>query len=238
MKILLEKIFFFIKTDYYRRKEVLDKSGIYYYLANSSGYVLVIVLLVSSMLVSISTEFLIIAQTNINYTKKFSERLKAYSLAKAGVSLSTFALKVDKMGLASGLLSGKSVDRSIDCYEDLWAMRFPELPLEDGSIKIAISDENSKINLSILANEFVEKTPYYLITQRFFLNMELPMDFADVIIDWIDIDDSRFPYGAESSDYYLTLSNPYNAKNNQMDSIDELLLLKGITFNKKYSDPL
>jgi type II secretory pathway component PulK len=111
----------------------------------------------------------------------------------------------------------------------LWALNFPELPLEDGTLKIIIDDENSKINLSVLANEIVDSTTYYGITQRFFLNMELPMDFADIIKDWVDIDDARSPYGAESSDYYLNLESPYKAKNAAMDSIDELLMLKNIT---------
>ena len=113
--------------------------------------------------------------------------------------------------------------------KDILAIDFPIVPLEDGYLTIDIFDENSKINLSVLANEVVDKTPYYAITQRFFMNMGFPIDIADTIIDWVDIDDSRFPYGAESSDYYLTLANPYSAKNMEMDSIDELLLIKGIT---------
>lgn len=178
---------------------------------------------------SVSSEFFIVAQTNINYIKKFSERLKAYTLAKAGMNLSTYILMADQRGLASQFLGIGTSKRNIDCYQDIWAINFPLVPLEDGYLKIEISDENSKINLSILANEVVDKTPYYLITQRFFLNFGFPIDIVDAIIDWVDIDDSRFPYGAESSDYYLTLASPYNAKNMEMDSINELLLIKGIT---------
>ena len=55
------------------------------------------------------------------------------------------------------------------------------------------------------------------------------MDYADMIKDWVDIDDSRSPYGAESSDYYLNLEYSYKAKNAAMDSIDELLMLKDMT---------
>jgi type II secretory pathway component PulK len=59
--------------------------------------------------------------------------------------------------------------------------------------------------------------------------MGLPMDLADIVIDWVDPDDVPFPYGAESANYYQTLLPPYNAKNSAMNSIDELLLLKDFT---------
>jgi type II secretory pathway component PulK len=225
----MQKIINKFKNNYIKRQEFLYKNGLLKYMTNSSGYVLIIVLLVISLLVTMSTEFLTTAQTNINYIKKFSERLKATMLAKAGVNLSTVILKADKLGLGASFLGKQSVSKDIDCYKDVWALNFPELPLEDGSLKIIIDDENSKINLSVLANEIVDSTTYYGITQRFFLNMGLPMDFADIIKDWVDIDDARSPYGAESSDYYLNLESPYKAKNAAMDSIDELLMLKNIT---------
>ncbi len=214
-------------TNYRKRQNTLLEKGLFGYMFNSSGYVLVIVLLVTSLLVSISTEFLITAQTNINYIKKFSDKLKAYTIAKIGMNLSQFILEADKRGMASGLMAQRA-SKEIDCYEDLWAMDFPEFPIEYGSVKIVISDENSKINLSVLANEVVDRTAYYNLVQRFFLNMGLLMDFADSILDWVDIDETRSPYGAES-DYYQNLESPYKSKNREMDSIDELLLVKGIT---------
>lgn len=217
-----------LNTNYGMRKQELLEHGIFSYIRNSSGYVLIIVLLISAVLVSVSTEFLITAQTNINYIVKFSDKLKASTIAKTGMNLGQFILEADKRGMTGGLLP-QSVDKNIDCFQDLWALELPEMPIEQGSLRIRIYDENAKINLSILANEFVDSTMYYTITQRFFMNMGLPLDLADAIIDWVDIDDARFPYGAESADYYQNLKSPYKAKNNAMDSINELLLVKGIT---------
>ena len=217
------------KNNYKKRREFLYENGLLKYLTNSSGYVLIVVLLVISLLITLSTEFIMTAQTNINYIRKFSERLRANMLARAGINLSTIILKADKLGVGGSILGKKGGNKDIDCYKDLWALNFPELPLEDGFLKVAIDDENSKINLSVLANEIVDSTAYYGITQRFFLNMGLPMDYADIIKDWVDIDDSRSPYGAESSDYYLNLEYSYKAKNAAMDSIDELLMLKDMT---------
>jgi len=216
------------RYNYKLRKTSLQKEGVLGYLLNTAGYVLIIVLLITSLLVSVSSEFLIAAQTNVNYIRTFSEKQKARLIAKSGITLATYVLEADKKGIMTGMLSGNT-ERYVDSYQDIWAFNFPELSIENGYLTIRIIDENSKINASILANEFVDRTPYYSVTQRFFINMGFPQDYADAIIDWVDIDDSRSPYGAESSDYYLTLETPYRAKNGEMDSIDEMMLVRGIT---------
>ena len=85
----------------------------------------------------------------------------------------------DEKGISSEMLTGKSSDKNIDCYNDIWAIQFPPVPLgdEEGSIMLRITDENSKINLSVLSNEVFEEeyTPFYGILQRFMLNMGLPI---------------------------------------------------------------
>lgn len=211
-----------------KRKSLILRNGIFRNFNSNNGYVLVIVLIVIAVLISVSSEFLIMAQVNTRYLQKFKEQQQAYTLAKAGVNLGKFILEADKKGLSSGFLGMAPTDSSIDSYRDVWAIDYPELPFENGTLKLKISDENSKINLSVLANEVVDQTPYYVITQTFFLNMGLPVDLADTIIDWVDIDDAPYPYGAESN-YYNSLPNPYKSKNAAMDSINELLMIKGIT---------
>ncbi|HDP79255.1 MAG TPA: general secretion pathway protein GspK [Spirochaetes bacterium] len=214
---------------YRDRARRLRDEGLFGYIRGQKGYVLVVVLLVVALLVSVSGEFLLTAQTNVHYARKFHERVAARSLSHTGLQMAVAILEADKRGIASGIMQGINSDTSTDSYFDLWALEFPEIPMENGFIGISIEDENAKINLSVMANEVVDQTPYYTITQRFFLNMGLPMDISDSLIDWVDIDDMHFPYGAESSDYYRNLNPPYSAKNAEMNSIGEMLLVKGIT---------
>ena len=51
---------------------------------------------------------------------------------------------------------------------------------------------------------------------------------ADSIFDFIDEDDEPRDFGAES-EYYLSLPSAYEAKNGPLDSVEELLLVKGVT---------
>jgi len=63
------------------------------------------------------------------------------------------------------------------------------------------------------------------------LLMSLPgmtIDVADAILDWLDEDDEARPNGAEL-EFYTTLPTPYAPKNGPIDSVEELLLVRGVT---------
>jgi len=63
------------------------------------------------------------------------------------------------------------------------------------------------------------------------LLMALPgmtIDVADAILDWLDEDDDPRPFGAEQ-EHYSTLPTPYAPKNGPIDSVEELLLVRGVT---------
>src|SRR5262249_3878374 len=53
-------------------------------------------------------------------------------------------------------------------------------------------------------------------------------DVANSILDWLDPDDDPRENGAES-ETYSGMSPPYRAKNGPLDSVEELLLVKGVT---------
>ncbi len=53
-------------------------------------------------------------------------------------------------------------------------------------------------------------------------------EIADCILDFIDEDDDVREFGAER-EYYVGLQSPYNPPNGPLHSVDELLLVKGVT---------
>ncbi len=213
---------------YRKRAAALSERGLLYFFRNNRGYVLVIVLIITTLFVTVASEFIVEAQTNIGFIKKFDERLQATYIARSGVEMGKLLLYADRAGV-SKQITGKSTNKNVDSYQDVWAIEMPPIPLEEGSLQLKIIDENAKINLSIVWTEVAETTPYYGILQNFFINMGFTPDFADIIHDWVDVDKSRMPYGAESPDYYQTLAPPYSAKDGAMNSIDEMLLMKDMT---------
>ena len=100
---------------------------------------------------------------------------------------------------------------------------------EDGYVsgtRYGLQDESNRLNLNAL--QFMEAQQEGGGSA---LLMSLPgmtEDVADAILDWIDDDDETREYGAES-DYYEGLTPPYRARNGAMASVEDLLLVRGVT---------
>jgi hypothetical protein len=69
------------------------------------------------------------------------------------------------------------------------------------------------------------------------LQVDNPQELIDAILDWRDADDETRENGAED-DYYTALDPgpPYHVKNGPFDSVEELLLVKGVTAAVLYGE--
>jgi general secretion pathway protein K len=96
----------------------------------------------------------------------------------------------------------------------------------EGHYQFAGMDETGKININLLT----ENTAVTLANLLLNLGVEKTRvdTIIDSILDWKDGDDLHRLHGAES-DYYMSLPNPYKAKDANFDNLDELLLVKGMT---------
>ena len=95
-------------------------------------------------------------------------------------------------------------------------------------IRFGLEDESAKINLNALVT-LDEQNPSQNIGRQVLMGLPgMTENIADAILDWIDMDDEPREYGAES-DYYNGLSPPYSPKNGPLESIEELLLVEGMT---------
>jgi len=93
-------------------------------------------------------------------------------------------------------------------------------------IRYGLEDESTRLNLNVLLilDKQVPGSGRTLL-------MALPgmtQDVADAILDWLDPDDTPRDSGAEV-DYYSGLSPPYAPKNGPVDTVEELLLVRGVT---------
>jgi type II secretory pathway component PulK len=94
--------------------------------------------------------------------------------------------------------------------------------------RFGVTDESGKINLNaLLALDNGQGN----VATTLLTGLNLPGMTPDIIasiLDWLDPDDTARTNGAES-DYYGTLNPPYQCKNGPLDSLEELLLVKGVT---------
>ena len=91
--------------------------------------------------------------------------------------------------------------------------------------KFGVIDEAGKLNI----NALIQLDPSGQLLRDALMKLpNMTEDVADAIVDWVDADDDPRPSGVESS-YYTSLTNPYKAKNGPLNTLDELLLVKGVT---------
>lgn len=91
--------------------------------------------------------------------------------------------------------------------------------------RYGLEDESARLNL----NSLVIADTYATNGGREML-MSLPgmtVDIADAIMDWIDDDDDTREFGAEF-DYYQSLGSPYEPNNGPFNTVEELLLVRGV----------
>jgi type II secretory pathway component PulK len=87
---------------------------------------------------------------------------------------------------------------------------------ENASVRFGLADEAGKLNVNHAAAEDIAAFP--LVTES----------MAQGLVDFIDGDDEAHPEGAEQP-YYDTLEQPYAIHNGPLNTLDELLMVRGFT---------
>ena len=82
---------------------------------------------------------------------------------------------------------------------------------------------------SQLASQATESTSSSMASGMLMALPGMTEDVADAILDWLDEDEEPRPLGAEFDDFYLHLPNPYKPANGPIESIEQLLLVRGVT---------
>ncbi len=177
------------------------------------GFVLFIVLVITSALVSFLFSIYYLSQLSYNKTEGLKDYAVAYHGAVSAVKIALKFLREDKNGY--------------DGEGDDWAR--PIVYNYRGiSVSVSIEDECGKVNLNGLYDPRLFK-----VLKRLFKEIGVDPAIADSIKDWVDRDNTPEPAGAEE-DYYLGLG--YRPTNGAMRSLGELLYVKGV--NRKLYEKL
>lgn len=105
---------------------------------------------------------------------------------------------------------------------------------DEDYIRIGILDESAKLNLNTATAEQLLTLMRLVIENPKEIN---PKHLVDAIIDWRDADSTLSGELPDTEgEYYLKLSKPYLIKNKPYESVEELLLVKGITGQILYGE--
>lgn len=190
------------------------------------GIALLMVLWILTALSVLAFSFSYLARTDANATLSFRKGLQNKFLAEAGIERAV-----------TEILYKRSAARTKTVVEEGEFWRADGTPREinmgENVCTVRITDEAGKIDLNTL-------TPASgVILKNLLVGLKVTPEGADTIVDsildWRDPDDLHRLHGAEN-DYYRALPNPYDAKNGNLDTPEELLLVKGVTPRILYGD--
>ena len=119
-------------------------------------------------------------------------------------------------------------ENGFDNHDDIWSMPMPPTPVPGGLIGATMIDLDGCFNVNNLLSE--DGKPQTLWVSRFrrlLLALDLSPAIADTVTDWLDMDVSAQPAGAEDG-VYLAHSPPYRAANRSFTDASELRLVAGI----------
>jgi general secretion pathway protein K len=183
------------------------------------GIALLIVLWVMTILTAIVMSFTLMTRAESYGTHAFRGRMEKQFLAEAGV----------ERGIAEMIyLSVNAGQTAVMKGKDVWKTDGTAYygRMGSGNYVVRIFDDSGKISLNGLTDASG------VMVKNLLVNLGSPPEEADAIVDsildWKDADDLHRLSGAES-DYYLSLRNPYKARNADFESLEELLLVKGVT---------
>jgi general secretion pathway protein K len=219
---------------------------------NQQGIALMAVLWVLVLLIALATEFAFSMKMEVNTTRNYKEDTESYYLSRAGLNLAlaelfkeaSFHSIHEEHGWITGNIippSAKNESNPSSGQEESDAEQTPgqeeegavqdfdivnrtDIELVNGSITYTIRDENGKISINSASKNTLDKLLQFSGVEDKIERSTI----SDSILDWIDKDKNHRLNGAED-DYYRTQSPSYYAKNGPIETIDELLKIRGIT---------
>jgi len=192
------------------------------------GFALAPVLLVVAVLGTVGAELAFSMRLEATAVRAYRESVTANHLAEAALAQAMREIAAD----AAWVVLAEDGDLTFYTPQRFALPRLPRVrvPLGSGRFSYRITDEEGRLNLN---------TPPDRV-DRLLQALGVDKSVRDVIVDsledWRDPDEAYRLNGAESEDYYLKLPFPYRSRNANLESVAELLQIRGVTPRLFYGD--
>ncbi|MCA9260647.1 MAG: general secretion pathway protein GspK, partial [Planctomycetales bacterium] len=198
------------------------------------GSVLLMVLVVVAILTLCVTASLKTSQSHYHAASQVGRRLQTQRFAESGAEfVKAYLMQTDAdISLDGGIqdnparFQGQLLIDGVDLV-DRGRCSIVAPAVVNGvasGVRFGLENESTRIHLNALASDPNEATP----RNRLMTLPGMTEEIADAILDWIDADAIPREFGAEL-DHYQSLSPPLTPRNGPIGSIDELLMVRGVT---------
>jgi len=182
---------------------------------SESGAILIISIFVLAALIGLVVSLSQATRVEMRAARNFAAELQCRALADAGVYLAAVTLQNDQTPY---------VDTEDDDWYLLGENGTAEYELGEGTYRVQVVDACARLDVNRATRDELLMLP------------GMTEEIADAIIDWRDADDEPSEAGAES-DIYEAFPSAYRTRNGPFQSLDELLLVSGVTPSLLYGTP-
>ncbi|MFH1904730.1 MAG: hypothetical protein ABIK53_04300 [bacterium] len=201
-----------------------------------SGSILIITLWILAILSLLAISFAHHTAVGIKLTEYHISSLKNLYMCKAGIKRACYELNKDK---AEDIEQGYIYDS----LNDSWSNNpeaFKNAGVGDSTFTVGYQieddnkdmtsvygmiDEERKININKLVKNGVQDEIRLSQVKKFLEILDIDTVIADYIVDWLDSNS----LGDGEEDFYQGLSVPYHCKNDLIECLEEMYLIRGIT---------
>jgi len=202
------------------------------------GSALIVILWIVGLLSMLVSSMAFDAHIEARIMSYYRKRTKAEYLARSGVEIARMLLAKRAQIPAGDDTTTVEDDPWYDDAKRLKKMGAVTVKRErgDGTVTLEIVPEPARRNINNLdlqnntaEQEVEENMERILEVGGITEDTDLWPTLIDSLLDWTDKDDKARANGAETDDYYATLKPPYKAANSPLETVEELLLVKGYT---------
>ncbi len=195
--------------------------------SGSQGIALLMVLWVLTILMVIVFSFSYMGRTEALAVLSFREGVEKKLLAEAGVERGITEIFYRNMYKNQAVvLEGTEVWKTDGTPY--------KIPTDNGYFTVSLVDETGKIGINTLNDSSG------IIMKNLLINSGVQEENAETIVDstldWKNKAGDLHRLHGAGDDYYMSLPNPYKAKHDNFDTLEELLLVKGMTYEILYGD--
>ncbi len=196
------------------------------------GSALIVVLWGVALMALLVSTFAFDAHVEARITRYYRSRTKAYYLARSGLEVARMLM------IKRGDIKDDEEPEDDDNWfqhaerlKDGLAVNGLVMEMTNGTVTIDIVPEPARRNINMLGpNDVAKEESLERILDVGGVPEDLWPELIESFLDWTDKDDEPRFDGAETEDYYATECDPpYQCKNSELDTVDELLLVKGFT---------
>jgi general secretion pathway protein K len=183
-----------------------------------SGVILIALLWILTALAVIAMSFSRECLVEFRSARNFQSMDVAYYAARAGIAFTIYQLKLKRLTPQN---TQSTTDNTV---QDTLDLGYANGTFGDAEYRVDFISEDGKLSLNDVQD------------QQLFLLLEacgIPDNDAEIIrdsiLDWRSASNAQPHTNGAKDDYYQSLNPPYYCKNGKFESVEELLLVRGVT---------